>query len=63
MKYPQCIIAKCPIHGNNLLADGSVQQVNLKNPAYGEVQKDGRRYLEAIQPGDTFRDRIIQPIK
>jgi hypothetical protein len=44
--YPDCIIAKCPIHNNYLLADGSVQQIN---PAkVHEVQKDGRLYLEPI---------------
>ena len=63
LKYPQCIIAKCPIHHNYLLADGSVQQVNLKKPAYSEVQKDGRLYLEPVTPGATWRDAIIQPIK
>jgi hypothetical protein len=63
MKYPQCIIAKCPIHGNYLLADGSVQQVNLDKPAYREVQKDGRWYLEPVVPGATWRDSIIQTIK
>jgi hypothetical protein len=63
MKYPQCIIAKCPIHGNYLLADGSVQQTNMKNPETHEVQKDGRWYLQQNQPGQTFQDRIIQTIK
>ena len=46
--HPDCIIAKCPIHNNYLLADGSVQQIN---PAkWREVQKDGRWYLEPINP-------------
>jgi hypothetical protein len=63
MKFPQCIIAKCPIHGNYLLADGSVQQTNMKNPETHEVQKDGRWYLQQNQPGQTFQDRIIQTIK
>lgn len=50
--HPECIIAKCPIHNNYLLADGSVQMIN---PAkYHEVQKkDGRWYLEPINPGSN----------
>jgi len=48
--FPECIIAKCPIHGNYLLADGSVQQTNPAKPQYHEVQKDGRWYLERINP-------------
>lgn len=41
-----CIIAKCPIHHNYLLADGSVQMIN---PAkYREVQKEGRWYLAPV---------------
>lgn len=44
--YPQCITAKCPIHNNYLLADGSVQMID---PAkMHEVQKEGRWYLEPI---------------
>lgn len=44
--YPQCITAKCPIHNNYLMADGSVQMID---PAkMREVQKDGRWYLEPI---------------
>jgi hypothetical protein len=60
---PPCIIAKCPIHRNYLLSDGSVQQVNLKKPAYREVQKDGRWYLEASEPGSTWNDAITAPAK
>jgi len=60
---PPCIIAKCPIHHNYLLSDGSVQQVNLKNPAYREVQKDGRWYLQAAEPGSTWNDAINPPAK
>ena len=52
--YPECIIARCPIHGNYLMADGSVQQTNLKNPTHHEVQKDGRWYLQNIETGETF---------
>jgi hypothetical protein len=48
--FPQCIIAKCPIHGNYLLADGSVQQTNPAKPQSHEVQRDGRWYLERINP-------------
>jgi hypothetical protein len=59
-QYPQCIIARCPIHGNYLLADGSVQQINLKNPAYHEVNIDGRWYLKSIN--DTnFQERTVAP--
>lgn len=63
LKYPQCIIAKCPIHHNYLLADGSVQQMNMKNPAYREVQKDGRWYLEQAEPGSTWNDAITPSAK
>jgi hypothetical protein len=63
LSFPQCIIAKCPIHLNYLLADGSVQQINPAKPQYHEVQKDGRWYLQELQPGETFQDRIIQTIK
>jgi hypothetical protein len=63
LKYPQCIIAKCPIHRNYLLADGSVQQVNPKKPAYREVQKNGRWYLEPAEPGSTWNDAINPPTK
>ena len=45
-KYPDCIIAICPIHHNYLLADGSVHQINPEK--YHEVKKDGRLYLEGI---------------
>jgi TolA-binding protein len=48
-KFPECIAAICPIHHNYLLADGSVQMVD---PAkMREVKKDGRWYLEQINPG------------
>ncbi len=51
--YPYCITARCPIHHNYLMADGSVQQVN---PAkFTEVQKDGRWYLQNIETGAPFR--------
>jgi hypothetical protein len=51
--YPECITARCPIHHNYLMADGSVQQVN---PAkFTEVQKDGRWYLQNIETGAPFR--------
>jgi len=63
LKYPQCIIAKCPIHHNYLLADGSVQQMNMKNPAYREVQKDGRWYLERAEPGSAWKDEITPSAK
>ncbi len=43
---PQSIISKCPIHNNFGLADGSVQQKSTK---WGEVRKNGRRYMEPIQ--------------
>jgi hypothetical protein len=49
--HPDCIIAKCPIHHNYLLADGSVQTIN---PAkIREVQKDGRWYLAPIDSGSN----------
>jgi hypothetical protein len=63
LKFPQCIIAKCPIHHNYLLADGSVQQMNMKNPTYREVQKDGRWYLGPAEPGSTWKDAINPPAK
>jgi len=51
--YPDCIVARCPIHHNYLMADGSVQQVN---PAkFTEVQKDGRWYLQNTETGAPFR--------
>jgi len=61
MTYPECITAKCPIHHNYLLADGSVQQINPEK--YREVKRDGRLYLEPVQSGATWRDAIVQPIK
>jgi hypothetical protein len=49
--HPDCVVAKCPIHHNYLMADGSVQQVN---PAkWREVKRDGRLYLEPINPGSN----------
>lgn len=46
--HPDCIVAKCPIHNNYLMADGSVQEIN---PAkIHEVHRDGRWYLEPINP-------------
>lgn len=46
--HPDCIVAKCSIHNNYLLADGSVHQIN---PAkFHEVQRDGRWYLEPLNP-------------
>jgi hypothetical protein len=59
--YPECIIARCPIHHNYLLADGSVQQIDPEKVVI--AQKDGRWYLEAVQPGATYQGRIIQTIK
>jgi hypothetical protein len=50
-KYPTCIIAKCPIHHLYLLADGSVQSVNPDK--VHEVKKDGRWYLQPINPEST----------
>jgi hypothetical protein len=47
--YPQCVTAYCPIHHNYLFADGSVQQINPSK--WKEVKKDGRLYLEPINPG------------
>lgn len=47
-KFPNCITAICPIHHNYLLADGSVQMINPDK--VHEVKKDGRWYLERIQP-------------
>lgn len=52
-KYPNCIIAKCPIHNNYLLADGSVQEIN---PAHvHEVKRDGRWYLFNPDNPDAFK--------
>jgi hypothetical protein len=45
-KFSECITARCPIHHNYLLADGSVQQMNPEK--YREYQKDGRYYLAPI---------------
>jgi hypothetical protein len=50
-RFPQCITAMCPIHHNYLLGDGSVQQINPDK--VHEVKKDGRWYLEPINPGST----------
>jgi len=50
--YPHCITARCPIHHNYLLADGSVQSVNPDK--FREVQKDGRWYLQNIETGEPF---------
>ena len=48
-RFPECITAYCPIHHNYLLGDGSVQTVD---PAkVREVKKDGRLYLQQINPG------------
>jgi hypothetical protein len=44
--YPECITARCPIHHNYLLADGSVQSVDPEK--YREYQKDGRYYLAPV---------------
>ncbi len=51
-KYPDCIIAMCPIHHNYALADGSVQMIDPTKVR--EVKKDGRLYLENID-GTPFR--------
>jgi hypothetical protein len=50
-RYPECITAKCPIHNNYLLGDGSVQEINPEKVR--EVKKDGRWYLEPINPSST----------
>jgi hypothetical protein len=50
--YIRCITARCPIHHNYLMADGSVQQVNPEK--FKEVQKDGRWYLQNIETGAPF---------
>jgi len=55
--HPDCITARCPIHHNYLMADGSVQQVNPEK--IQEVQKDGRWYLQNIQTGEPTI-RVIQ---
>ena len=59
--FPYCIIARCPIHHNYLLSDGSVQRVDPKTVYI--TQKDGRFYLEQAKPGATYQDRIIRTIK
>ena len=46
LTYPDCIIARCPIHHNYLMADGSVQQINPEK--IREYQKDGRYYLAPV---------------
>ncbi|HWD94787.1 MAG TPA: hypothetical protein VG938_20830 [Verrucomicrobiae bacterium] len=50
-RYPECITAKCPIHNNYLLGDGSVQEINPEK--VHEVKRDGRWYLEPINPNST----------
>lgn len=45
LDYPLRISAVCPIHGNVLLADGSVQQVGPTNLAAMEVTVNGRLEL------------------
>lgn len=47
-QFPECITAYCPIHHNYLMADGSVQQFNPGK--YREVKRDGRLYVEHINP-------------
>jgi hypothetical protein len=59
--YPECVIAKCPIHHNYLMADGSVQTINPDKVR--EVTRDGRLYLESTQGNTRFNDVIVQPIK
>lgn len=49
--HPDCIMAICPIHHNYLLEDGSVQQINPSK--WKEVKKDGRLYLEPLNPGSN----------
>ncbi len=59
--HPDCIVARCPIHHNYLMADGSVQQINPEK--YREYQKDGRYYLGAVTKGtasDGSGQRFIQ---
>jgi hypothetical protein len=48
--FPDCIIAKCPIHSNYLLADGSVQSIDPSK--YREVKRDGRLYLQRVNLND-----------
>jgi hypothetical protein len=55
-EFPQCVIARCPIHNNYLLADGSVQQINPETVFL--TRKDGRWYLEAAKPGATYQGKV-----
>jgi hypothetical protein len=59
--FPNCITARCPIHHNYLMADGSVQQVNPEKVR--EYQKDGRYYLAPVSDEtgtDSSGRRFIQ---
>jgi len=59
--FPYCIIARCPIHHNYLLSDGSVQRIDPKTVFI--TQKDGRFYLEQAKPGATYQGQINQTTK
>jgi hypothetical protein len=58
--YPESFTAKCPIHHNYLMADGSVQMVNPDK--IREVNIDGRWYLRPIND-PYFQQQTVAPIK
>ena len=60
IEHPDCIVARCPIHHNYLLADGSVQQINPEK--IHEVNIDGRWYLKPIND-PNFREQMVAPTK
>jgi len=51
--YSDCITARCPIHHNYLMADGSVLQVDPEKRR--EYEKDGRYYLSSVSNDTTIR--------
>jgi hypothetical protein len=48
-EHPECITAYCAIHGNYLLADGSVQSSSQTNK-WRVITKEGRLYLMQFDP-------------
>jgi hypothetical protein len=43
---PNCVLARCPIHGTVGLCDGSVHQLSPERAAQVLINRDGRLYLE-----------------
>lgn len=49
--FPESVLAKCPLHHNYLLADGSVQRINPNN--FRDEKREGRLYLQRLNPSQT----------